>query len=885
MRAATKKLIVNKAPSQPSEEIPPGLSHMSSNNSNQNLIIKTSPLIMSNSPFPILSPPPLPSKHSAIPDQSPFPEPLICKKIKSPNQLPLIQEKNEDLEMSANSGQLKKILPPPKLNQSNHNEKNLSGSNSFGGFGSGSLFKSTHPPSLLPSPLVGSPQAYMGSKPGPPPLLGSPNPAPASALFMRNSIPCPNVPRIDDNNKPQNLFAPNPANHFSRPAGPMPFPQMSVFNNPGFNQPQRIPTNIFEITFEDLKKPQVLSTGDPLRCSICKSFFSHISQPDPSWKCEFCGSIKEHDLDPEEFPKHNKILYLLKNSSQTLSKSFRKASQTIIFCIDISGSMCVTVPVSNSSQIKTNKMKKMKDELMSIVGPEWMEGVQTNFNYISRLDCVQAAIENQLETFSVINPECKIGLITFNNEVCIIGDGTSAYTIAGDALNSIEAIRNVLENKFQGFLNLPIKNSKKILQEKLLSLSETGSTALGPALLASVLLAGQSGAGSKVIVCTDGVANTGLGDIENQNNSNFYFSLSELAQDKGVEVSVISISDQECRLNALIPIVEKTGGELNKVNPETLSQDFANILSTQVYATNTKVIVRLSDGLEFKDKSKILYKDIGNVNDDTMFTFEFIINEQILSKSAPIQVEIQYKDMQSNLFALVHTENFEISENQDEVIKEANFEILSKNAQFQGANLIKEGKLREASESFNMWGNFMMKNQSSSEQSLECSNLVNRTSAIQQKIQSSLNPGLNLPQMSSMPQFSQPGPRIQPMGFGGGMMPALQTVPPAFGIPQPMSNFKPSYDLPAMNFVNQPLPNNYIPGNAPNFGGPSLFGNIKPGIPHAPPSLFGNNSVSGQSLFPIQNSSNSSLMNPSDASKISDDLVADSWKLIKNQKK
>ena len=40
-----------------------------------------------------------------------------------------------------------------------------------------------------------------------------------------------------------------------------------------------------------------------------------------------------------------------------------------------------------------------------------------------------------------------------------------------------------------------------------------GTTALGPAVLASVAMASKGAPGSQVIVCTDGMANVGLGSF------------------------------------------------------------------------------------------------------------------------------------------------------------------------------------------------------------------------------------------------------------------------------------------------------------------------------------------------------------------------------------
>lgn len=45
-------------------------------------------------------------------------------------------------------------------------------------------------------------------------------------------------------------------------------------------------------------------------------------------------------------------------------------------------------------------------------------------------------------------------------------------------------------------------------------MEENGPTALGPAIISSVTLASKGKAGSKVIICTDGLANVGLGSLD-----------------------------------------------------------------------------------------------------------------------------------------------------------------------------------------------------------------------------------------------------------------------------------------------------------------------------------------------------------------------------------
>lgn len=67
----------------------------------------------------------------------------------------------------------------------------------------------------------------------------------------------------------------------------------------------------------------------------------------------------------------------------------------------------------------------LKDELKKF-GDGSDQRLQGDYNttYVSRLQCVQSAIEKQLEDIQMSHPDRKIGLVTFNNEVTLIGDGT-----------------------------------------------------------------------------------------------------------------------------------------------------------------------------------------------------------------------------------------------------------------------------------------------------------------------------------------------------------------------------------------------------------------------------------------------------------------------------
>lgn len=106
----------------------------------------------------------------------------------------------------------------------------------------------------------------------------------------------------------------------------------------------------------------------------------------------------------------------------------------------------------------------------------------------------------------------KIGVVTFNHEVQVIGDGSqNAQTVSGDHLSDYEWLKNNGKAQAAERLTQPISATQEILKAKLDQIEETGPTALGPGIITSVAMAAEGSAGSTVVICTDGLANIGLG--------------------------------------------------------------------------------------------------------------------------------------------------------------------------------------------------------------------------------------------------------------------------------------------------------------------------------------------------------------------------------------
>lgn len=167
--------------------------------------------------------------------------------------------------------------------------------------------------------------------------------------------------------------------------------------------------------------------------------------------------------------------------------------------------------------------------------------------------------------------------------------------------------RKIIKTAEQTPVLKPIAQTHDQLKRQVLALEEGGATALGPALLYAIKYASAK-RGSKVILCTDGLANEGFGSLEKpvaQASIDFYTNLSDMAITNGVSVSVITIEGTQCGLGVLGQLADKTRGEVKIVDVKRLSEAFPSILDDKVIATNVNIKVILPQQLFIRDHNDI----------------------------------------------------------------------------------------------------------------------------------------------------------------------------------------------------------------------------------------------------------------------------------------
>jgi Mg-chelatase subunit ChlD len=516
-------------------------------------------------------------------------------------------------------------------------------------------------------------------------------------------------------------------------------------------------TNIFALALGSLASDAHLISGEIVKCSNCHAAFSNISklQAAPAggaasstadegarvWVCEFCEHPQTVDLVDEERPTAETNDYLIEPPSAASEQQ-----NIIVFVLDISGSMCVTTEVQGSIQLKgVNGLDKFRRELNEDVGAQWMPGQRQDVTYISRLQAAQAAIAQQIASLKRDHPNSRVALITFSNEVTVIGDGMKEpVTIAGDRLNDF----NGLLTTGQGLeIEHPVSESAEGLDSYIWSLQEGGSTALGPAALVAVGMASKAPS-SKVIICTDGLANVGVGsldgassDEEKETLRQWYEQVGNLAKSAGTSISVVSIAGSGCCMEYLGIFADMSQGNVDIVQATDLVSNFSSLLSTPTIATQVQATLLLHKALFIRSDgdslSSTAVRDIGNVNGNSEVTFEFGVRPEFINKiqtapatqlpsavprsspaaaptvessapapaaaapvqtpsEVPFQVQVSFRKLDGSRMLRIVTALQPISFDRHEVEETVDIDVLGRNAMQKCADLMQQGEYEKA---------------------------------------------------------------------------------------------------------------------------------------------------------------------------------------------
>ena len=531
---------------------------------------------------------------------------------------------------------------------------------------------------------------------------------------------------------------------------------MNMNNNMGMNQQaapglvfkKAIDTNVCVIRYKSLENPSK-NLPQLYKCQKCEAYLNKYSTLIPKnnkfeWKCEFCSSINNDIIiNGENLPKDEIIEKCVEPNIVKETNSGDES--TLIFCFDISGSMCQSYNVGSYLKEKFNKIlgkKSVKKSGLFGSSIEYQDDdkidfsnydfTQNNTNYISRLDMVKLSIEDNIKTLLKNSPNVKVGIVSFGSEIEVKGDCLSNVMIIKEKdMNNESKIKSLGEEN-TNLIKAKIKESSSKIIESIRKTEENGSTALGPAILMSLSLMKNAKIGSRIFLCTDGMSNLGVGDIsENREKAiEFYVKIGNMAKEKGIVISLITFEDSESEIDVLKNMVELSGGEIIRVNPNQILDGFKDLLENQAIATDVSIKVNLNKSMTFRDQDKkdlknddsSIIKKLGNVTKETETYYELKFKHatklaEMMDidfnnlKNLIFQTEILYKNRNGDKCLRIITKNLKVSDNKEEVNKQALFNIVSTMQIQKSAKMAGSGNLMGAQAQIHLARNFLNSNQ------------------------------------------------------------------------------------------------------------------------------------------------------------------------------
>ncbi|XP_041821218.1 circularly permutated Ras protein 1 [Chelmon rostratus] len=426
------------------------------------------------------------------------------------------------------------------------------------------------------------------------------------------------------------------------------------------------------------------SFQSPVICGKCSAALSCLSSMQTNvWVCEFCGC--ENNVNDsvnrvcvgQRAGVHSDDLYLPNHSDD----DYQNLEDTlVVFCVDISSSMSVTTEVTSSS------------------------GSQA---YMSRLEGIQDALQRALSSLLQQAPLRRVALVTFNNEVVIYGDGTSTpLTLRDWALVDYD---HIWQQAVSYSVPHCIAETYNQLIERVKDLREHGATSLGPAALASVAMASRY-PGSKVILCTDGRANIGLGTMEQTPSlsssltSYFYRQLAQQAVGSGVIISVMTFEGTDCCLADVGRLADTTGGRVNMVSIGTVATEIQIASMDNVLATGVRATLLAPHGVYFPyedENNHKLVREIGNVTKGLEITVEFAVKPEFMDvfiqkDTLPFQLQLNFKARDQQKVTRIITEQRPVTSCSRIWVGSLNMAVLGVHCAQLCASLTMEGRVQEA---------------------------------------------------------------------------------------------------------------------------------------------------------------------------------------------
>ncbi len=281
-----------------------------------------------------------------------------------------------------------------------------------------------------------------------------------------------------------------------------------------------------------------------------------------------------------------------------------------------------------------------------------------------KIEAVRQALVQNLRDIKMNSPKTTFVLLTFESSLTLYLRPDSTLQIPdGDIMHSEELLNAQIEDFLKKGRTIAVGEIGDKWVDIVQRLTSMDMTALGPATVVCLALAKKLPAKeAKLVILTDGLANIGVGRIENQPQGKakeFYSRLGKDFKARGAVVEVMGVRDESGGNNVALDVVgvmtEITGGEMVFIESSEIAKFMSGASRKRFVARNTIIRVYTPPEIEIDGITGTYIEgdiprapgkpiSLGSLSDDREVYLKFKPKGNMKAKKVPIQIQMEYQN-------------------------------------------------------------------------------------------------------------------------------------------------------------------------------------------------------------------------------------------------
>jgi hypothetical protein len=464
------------------------------------------------------------------------------------------------------------------------------------------------------------------------------------------------------------------------------------------------------LDFGKLHETPVIEAA-PLQCASCGSVISDTSllkttNKGYTFECPFCLA-------------HNAITKEI--GDEILGKITPVAGSPAMSAADL----CFILDQIKKEKTKENKAEsKEKDK---IPFPITVAAIDVSGSMGGgKLEAVKTALVQNIHKITADYPTMTFVLAPFSTNVeLMLTPDNRHYFKDGPNFHKEEKLIEELRPLVQKSPFKPLEKNFEKWTAIVKNMGPMDMTALGPALFLGLQTIIQSQSdkipkpGGRVLLLTDGLANIGMGSIENSASAKdsgpsvFYHHLAELAVQNNIIVDIVAVRDasggNSVALDIIGSITDYTGGSMAFVKAEEIESTFDQFRGTNFVARNVTLRVFAPEFLHVDEIEGV--NAIGGIpdkNGEPIQLGAFSAEQEIFIKfkrvkappktvtKYPVQIQLQYMDAEGHKRVRIFRQEVDVATDEDAFKKDFKADVASAYELAKAANLRRKGDLEMA---------------------------------------------------------------------------------------------------------------------------------------------------------------------------------------------